>query len=192
MRAIISVFDKSGVEEFTRGLVGLGYEIFSTGNTKKALDMADVPAKSISDITGFPEILDGRVKTLHPMVYGGILARRDLPTHMAEIRKHKIEKIDLVAVNLYPFVQTVSKPGVTLQEALENIDIGGPAMIRASAKNFPAVIVIVEPGDYQPVLEKLNKGDLKLSERKKLAQKAFRHVAAYDTAIARYLQDGKA
>jgi phosphoribosylaminoimidazolecarboxamide formyltransferase/IMP cyclohydrolase len=188
MRAIISVSDKQGIEDFARGLVELGCEIYSTGNTKKALDAAGIPAKSISDITGFPEILDGRVKTLHPMVYGGILARRDRPAHMAEIRKYKIEKIDLVAVNLYPFVQTVSKKGVTLQEALENIDIGGPAMIRASAKNFPAVIVIVEPGDYQPVLKKLKKGGLSPAERKKLAQKAFRHVADYDTAIARYLQ----
>ena len=188
MRAIISVSNKQGIEDFARGIVELDYEIFSTGNTKKALDAAGVPARSISDITGFPEILDGRVKTLHPMVYGGILARRDRPAHMAEIRKHKIEKIDLVAVNLYPFVQTVSKKGVTLQEALENIDIGGPAMIRASAKNFPAVIIIVDPADYPVILDKLKKGDLPLAERKKLAHKAFRHVAAYDTAIARYLQ----
>jgi phosphoribosylaminoimidazolecarboxamide formyltransferase/IMP cyclohydrolase len=192
MRAIISVFDKTGVEDLARGLTGLGYEIFSTGNTKKALDAAGIQVKSISDITGFPEILDGRVKTLHPKVHGGILARRDLPAHMEEIKKLNIEKIDLVAVNLYPFVKTVSRPGVTLQEALENIDIGGPTMIRASAKNFPAVIVIVDPVDYQPVLEKLKKGDLSTTDRKKLAQKAFEHVSVYDTAIAKYLRGEKA
>jgi phosphoribosylaminoimidazolecarboxamide formyltransferase/IMP cyclohydrolase len=187
MRAIISVSDKTGVTEFAKGLSQLGYEVFSTGGTKKALAEAGVPVKSISDITGFPEILDGRVKTLHPMVHGGILARRDLPAHLAELKKNQIEKIDLVAVNLYPFVQTVANEGVTLQEALENIDIGGPTMIRASAKNFPGVIVVVDPADYQPVLEKLKKGELSQDERKKLAQKAFQHVAVYDTAIAQDL-----
>jgi phosphoribosylaminoimidazolecarboxamide formyltransferase/IMP cyclohydrolase len=150
-----------------------------------------VSVKSISEITGFPEILDGRVKTLHPMVHGGILARRDLPAHMKELAEKKIEKIDLVAVNLYPFVQTVSQEGVTLTDALENIDIGGPTMIRASAKNFPGVIVIVDPADYQPVLEKLKKGDLPLDERQRLAQKAFQHTAIYDTAIAQYLRPGE-
>jgi phosphoribosylaminoimidazolecarboxamide formyltransferase/IMP cyclohydrolase len=188
MRAIISVSDKGGVADFARNLSQLGYEIFSTGGTKKALEKAKVPVKSISEITGFPEILDGRVKTLHPMVYGGLLAKRNLPAHMAELAKNKIELIDLVAVNLYPFVQTVTKEGVTLDEALENIDIGGPTMIRAAAKNFPGVIVIVDPADYQPVIEKLQQGDLSLDERKRLAQKAFQHVAVYDTAIAQYLR----
>jgi phosphoribosylaminoimidazolecarboxamide formyltransferase/IMP cyclohydrolase len=192
MRAIISVHNKTGVEDFAKGLHKLGYEIFSTGGTKKALAAAGVPVKSISDITGFPEILDGRVKTLHPMVHGGILARRDLPAHLDELKKHKIEKIDLVAVNLYPFVQTVSKEGVTLEEALENIDIGGPTMIRASAKNFPGVIVIVDPADYPAILEKLQKGDLPQPERQRLAQKAFQHVAIYDTAISQYLRQGEA
>ena len=191
MRAIISVSDKTGAVEFAGGLSKLGYEIFSTGNTKKALTGGGVPAKSVSDITGFPEILDGRVKTLHPMVHGGILARRDLPAHMKELAEKKIEKIDLVAVNLYPFVQTVSREGVTLEDALENIDIGGPTMIRASAKNFPGVIVVVDPADYPLVLEKLQKGDLPLEERKRLAQKAFQHVAIYDTAIAQYLRQGE-
>jgi phosphoribosylaminoimidazolecarboxamide formyltransferase/IMP cyclohydrolase len=191
MRAIISVSDKTGVVEFARGLTVLGYEIFSTGNTKKAIAAAGVPVKSVSDITGFPEILDGRVKTLHPMVHGGILARRDLPSHMKELAEKHIEKIDLVAVNLYPFVQTVTKEGVTLTDALENIDIGGPTMIRASAKNFPGVIVVVDPADYPVVLEKLQKGDLSLDERKKLAQKAFQHTAIYDTAIAQYLRQGE-
>ncbi len=191
MRAIISVSDKAGVTEFAQGLSKLGFEVFSTGGTKKALAGAGVPVKSVSEITGFPEILDGRVKTLHPMVHGGILARRDLPAHMEELAKHKIQKIDLVAVNLYPFVQTVAKAGVTIQEALENIDIGGPTMIRASAKNFPGVIVIVDPADYQPILEKLKKGDLPQDDRKRLAQKAFQHVAVYDTAIAQYLRQGE-
>ena len=188
MRAIISVSDKAGVTDFAKGLSQLGFEIFSTGGTKKALAQAKVPVKSVSEITGFPEILDGRVKTLHPAVHGGILAKRDLPAHMEELAKNKIETIDLVAVNLYPFVQTVSKQGVTLDEALENIDIGGPTMIRAAAKNFPSVIVVVDPADYQPVLEKLKGGGIDPAERRRLAQKAFQHVAIYDTAISQYLR----
>ncbi|MBI4180420.1 MAG: bifunctional phosphoribosylaminoimidazolecarboxamide formyltransferase/IMP cyclohydrolase, partial [Chloroflexi bacterium] len=191
MRAIISVYDKTGVADFARGLSQLGFEIFSTGGTQKALEEAKIPVKSVSGLTGFPEILDGRVKTLHPMIYGGILARRDMPEHMAQLKKNKIETIDLVAVNLYPFVQTVAREGVTLDEALENIDIGGPSMLRASAKNFPGVIVVVDPADYQPILEKLKTGSIELKERQRLAQKAFQHVATYDTAIAQYLrQDG--
>ncbi len=188
MRAIISVSDKAGVTDFAKDLSQLGFEIFSTGGTKKALAEAKVPVKSVSEITGFPEILDGRVKTLHPMVHGGLLAKRNLPAHMAELAENKIEPIDLVAVNLYPFVQTVTKQGVTLDEALENIDIGGPTMIRAAAKNFPSVIVVVDPVDYKLVVEKLKQGDLALDERKRLAQKAFQHVAAYDTAISQYLR----
>jgi len=188
MRAIISVSDKAGVTDFAKNLSQLGFEVFSTGGTKKALAEASVPVKSISEITGFPEILDGRVKTLHPAVHGGILAKRNLPSHMAELAQNNIETIDLVAVNLYPFVQTVSKEGVTLDEALENIDIGGPTMIRAAAKNFPSVIVVVDPADYRLVLEKLKKGGIDLAERKRLAQKAFQHVASYDTAISQYLR----
>ncbi len=191
MRAIISVSDKTGVTDFARELSKLGFEIFSTGGTKKALSEAQVPVHSISDITGFPEILDGRVKTLHPMVHGGLLARRDLKAHMDELAANKITPIDMVVVNLYPFIQTVAKEGVTLQDALENIDIGGPTMIRASAKNFPSVIVVVDPADYQPVLEALKKGGLSLEERKRLAQKAFQHTASYDTAIAQYLWQGR-
>ena len=190
MRVIISVSDKTGVTDFATGLGQLGFEIFSTGGTRKALVEAQVPVKSVSEITGFPEILNGRVKTLHPKVHGGILARRDLSAHMEELAKNKIETIDLVAVNLYPFVRTVSKEGVTLDEALENIDIGGPTMIRAAAKNFPGVIVVVDPADYSVVLEKLKQGDMDLAERKGLAQKAFQHVAIYDTAIAQYLRQG--
>ncbi len=189
MRAIISVSDKAGVTDFARGLSQAGFEVFSTGGTKKAISEAGVPVKSISDITGFPEILDGRVKTLHPMVHGGILARRDLPAHMTELARNKIETIDLVAVNLYPFVQTVTREDVTLEDALENIDIGGPTLLRASAKNFPGVIVVVDPADYQPVLEKLRAGGLEMADRKRLAQKAFQHVAVYDTAISQYLRE---
>ncbi|MFC1907891.1 bifunctional phosphoribosylaminoimidazolecarboxamide formyltransferase/IMP cyclohydrolase, partial [Chloroflexota bacterium] len=174
--------------DFAKELSQLGFEIFSTGGTKKALVEANVSVKSVSGLTGFPEILDGRVKTLHPIVYGGILARRDLPKHMAQLTENNIEAIDLVAVNLYPFVQTVAKKGVTFEEAIENIDIGGPSMIRASAKNFSDVIVLVDPADYQPVLEKLKAGGMELAERKRLAQKAFQHVAMYDTAISQYLR----
>ncbi len=188
MRAIISVSDKAGVADFAQSLSQLGFEIFSTGGTKKALAAAKVPVKSVSEITGFPEILDGRVKTLHPIIYGGILARRDLPEHMTQLAENNIEAIDLVAVNLYPFVQTVSREGVSLDEAVENIDIGGPTLIRAAAKNFPSVIVVVDPADYQPVLEKLGQGSVELAERKRLAQKAFQHVAIYDTAISQYLR----
>ncbi len=187
MRAIVSVSDKTGVTDFAEGLSQLGFEVFSTGGTKKALAQAGVPVRGVSEITGFPEILNGRVKTLHPMVHGGILARRDLSSHLEELVKNDIETIDLVVVNLYPFVQTVVKEGVTLEEALENIDIGGPTMIRAAAKNFPGVIVVIDPADYPVVLEKLKKGGVDLLERKRLAQKAFQHVAIYDTAISQYL-----
>ncbi|MEW6034929.1 MAG: bifunctional phosphoribosylaminoimidazolecarboxamide formyltransferase/IMP cyclohydrolase, partial [Chloroflexota bacterium] len=188
MRAILSVSDKTGVEGFARDLAALGVEVFSTGGTKKALVAAGVKVHSVSEITGFPEILDGRVKTLHPMVHGGILARRDVPAHMEELARNGIKAIDLVAVNLYPFVQTVSKEGVTLAEALENIDIGGPTMIRAAAKNFPSVLVVVDPADYGMVTERLRKGGMDMAMRKRLAQKAFQHVALYDTAIAQYLR----
>ncbi len=191
MRAIISVSDKAGVTDFARSLSELGFEIYSTGGTKKSIAEASVPVHGISEVTGFPEILDGRVKTLHPMVHGGILARRDLPSHMEELKNNKIEVIDLVAINLYPFVQTISRPGVTMQDALENIDIGGPAMLRASAKNFPSVIIVVDPADYPMIIEKLKAGGLSFEDRKKLAQKAFQHVAAYDTAIAQYLRLGE-
>jgi phosphoribosylaminoimidazolecarboxamide formyltransferase/IMP cyclohydrolase len=188
LRAIISVSDKSSVADFAKGLQKLGFELFSTGGTKKTLVEAGVKVRSVSDLTGFPEILDGRVKTLHPAVHGGILAKRNLPAHLAELDKNKIGLIDLVAVNLYPFKETVAKPNVSLDEALENIDIGGPTMIRAAAKNFPHVLVVVDPADYKPVLEQLGKGAVQIEQRKSLAQKAFQHVAAYDTAIAQYLR----
>jgi phosphoribosylaminoimidazolecarboxamide formyltransferase/IMP cyclohydrolase len=189
MKAIVSVSDKSGLAEFTKHFKELGIEIYSTGGTKKALQEAGVEVHGVSDLTGFPEILDGRVKTLHPVVHGGILARRDLPKHMEELASNKINPIDMVVINLYPFVQTVAKAGVTLQDALENIDIGGPTMIRASAKNFPSVLVVVDPADYAEVLEKLKSGKVDMELRKKLAQKAFQHVAMYDTAISQYLRE---
>lgn len=191
MRAILSVSDKSGLVDFAKGLTGLRLELFSTGGTKKALVESGVSVKSVSDLTGFPEILNGRVKTLHPAVHGGILARRDIPGHMEELARNKISPIDMVVVNLYPFVETVSKPGVTLELALENIDIGGPTMIRAAAKNFPHVLVVVDPADYNPVLENLRSGEVDLAKRRRLAEKAFYHVAAYDTAIAQYLEQDK-
>jgi phosphoribosylaminoimidazolecarboxamide formyltransferase/IMP cyclohydrolase len=188
MRAIVSVSNKGGVVDFARQLNELGVEIYSTGGTKKSLLNSKVKVHSVSELTGFPEILDGRVKTLHPSVHGGILARRDIPQHLEELAKNKIEAIDMVVVNLYPFVQTVAKPDVTLQDALENIDIGGPTMIRAAAKNFPSVLVVVDPEDYEIVIEKLRQGKVDIKERQRLAEKAFQHVAMYDTAISQYLR----
>ena len=189
MRALVSVSDKSGVVDFARGLEELGIEIFSTGGTKKSLEAAGVKTRSISDLTGFPEILDGRVKTLHPAVHGGILARRDIPQHLSQLSQHHIGLIDIVTVNLYPFVETVSKAGVSLDEAIENIDIGGPSMIRSAAKNFASVLVVIDPADYDAVLRRLRRGSIDSTYRKRLAQKAFQHVAIYDTAIAQYLSD---
>ncbi len=187
MRAILSVFDKTGLVDFARGLAKLTVEIFSTGGTKGTLKEAGVPVHSVSDITGFPEILDGRVKTLHPAVHGGILAKRNIKDHMTQLAEKSIEPIDMVVVNLYPFLKTIARAGVTLDEALENIDIGGPTMIRAAAKNFPDVIVVVDPADYGTILEALTKGRVDMELRRKLAQKAFQHVAYYDTAITQYL-----
>jgi len=189
VRALISVSDKSGVVDFARGLKDLGIEIFSTGGTKKSLEAAGVKIHSVSELTGFPEILDGRVKTLHPAVHGGILARRDLPQHLSELTQNCIEPIDMVVVNLYPFVETVSKAEVSLDEALENIDIGGPSMLRSAAKNFPSVLVVIDPGDYDTILQKLRQDNIGSEYRKRLAQKAFQHVALYDTAIAQYLNE---
>ena len=154
-RALISVSDKTGVVDFARRLTELGFEIISTGGTEKELRKAGLKPINISDITGFPECLDGRVKTLHPAVHAGLLARRDLPEHMEQLEKLGIEKIDVVAVNLYPFKATIEKPGVTLAEAVENIDIGGPTMIRSAAKNYPGVIVVVDPADYDEVIERI-------------------------------------
>ncbi|HEY7294759.1 MAG TPA: bifunctional phosphoribosylaminoimidazolecarboxamide formyltransferase/IMP cyclohydrolase [Dehalococcoidia bacterium] len=187
MRAILSVYEKAGVAEFAAGLSGLGWELFSTGNTKRAIGAAGVPVRSISELTGFPEILDGRVKTLHPAVHAGLLARRDLPEHVRELESAGLGTIDLVCNNLYPFLRTV-RGGADITTALENIDIGGPAMLRAAAKNFPHVIVIVDPDDYAPVLQALGAGGLGLDARQGLAKKAFQHVASYDAAVAEYLR----
>lgn len=200
MRALISVSDKSGVVEFANSLASLGFELVSTGGTEKMLKEAGLTVKNISEVTGFPECLDGRVKTLHPAVHGGILARRDLPEHMQELNEQNIEPIDLVAINLYPFKETISKEDVELDEAIENIDIGGPTMLRAAAKNHKDVTVVCDPADYDDVIEELKKagkaagseakGDVPQSLRDmryKLALKVFRHTAAYDALIASYL-----
>ena len=189
MRAIISVSDKSGLVEFARGLVQLGADVFSTGGTKKALVAEGLKVGSVSDLTGFPEILDGRVKTLHPMIHGGILARRDVPQHMAQLEQHGIGAIDIVVVNLYPFAQTVAKRDVTLEDALEKIDIGGPTLVRAAAKNYPSVVVVVDPKDYGDVIAELRQtGNISQEKRRRLAAKAFQHTASYDTHVATYLR----
>lgn len=186
-RALISVSNKEGVVEFANGLEKLGYEIISTGGTFKLLKEAGVKVKKVADITGFPEILDGRVKTLHPKIHGGILAKRS-KEHLEELDKNDISLIDMVVVNLYPFKETVSKAGVTLDEAIENIDIGGPTMVRAAAKNYQNVIIIVKPEFYWPVLKELQlEGELNEVLRLKLAQEAFTHTAAYDAMISSYL-----
>ena len=188
MRALLSVSDKAGLDAFARGLVELGYEIISTGGTLAALSRAGVQATAVADVTGAPEILDGRVKTLHPAIHAGLLARRGDPRHEDELREHDIDRIDLLAVNLYPFGETVRSPSVTLDEALEQIDIGGPAMVRAAAKNFPAVIVVTDPAEYPSILEELARGDLPVDRRQELAAKAFAHVSAYDAVVAEYLR----
>ncbi len=192
MIAIISVFDKTDVDKLGHGLVELGAMIYSTGGTRRALEMANVPVCAVSELTNFPEILGGRVKTLHPAVHGGILARRHMPDDLAELAQHGLGQIDLVAVNLYPFAETVAEPNVPLATALENIDIGGPTMLRAAAKNFPAVIPLCDPADYAAVLAALHEtGDLDAAFRQRLAVKAFRHTAFYDSLISTYLGTGE-
>lgn len=187
MIAIIAVYDKTGVSEFAMQLAELGFDIYSTGGTQKKIAESGLPVHSISSLTGFPEMLDGRVKTLHPMVHAGILARRDNDEHMAELKRSEIQPVDLVCVNLYPFQETVAKPDVTEDDALENIDIGGPTMLRAAAKNYPSVLVVSDPNDYDDVVDKLRDERTDIDFRRRLAQKAFQHVASYDTAIAGYL-----
>ncbi|CVK20570.1 bifunctional phosphoribosylaminoimidazolecarboxamide formyltransferase/IMP cyclohydrolase [Sporomusa sphaeroides] len=187
-RALLSVSDKTGIIEFAQQLHNLGVQIISTGGTMKAIKEAGIPVTYVSEITGFPEIMDGRVKTLNPYIHGGILAIRDNPAHQAAMVEHNIQGIDLVAVNLYPFRQTVAKPDVTLNEAVENIDIGGPAMIRASAKNFHYVTVVVNPLRYQDIIAELQAGgEVALIKRMALAQEAFSHTAGYDAYISQYL-----
>jgi len=189
-RALVSVHDKTGMVEFARGLVALGVEILSTGGTATLLRESGVRVRDVSEVTGFPEMLDGRVKTLHPKIHAGILARRDKPEHLAQLRAQGIEPIDLVAINLYPFEQTVARPGTSLAEAVEQIDIGGPTLIRAAAKNWESVAVLVDPTQYSEVLDELKRSDGKLSQetRFRLAREAFRRTAQYDAAIAAYLR----
>ncbi|MBN1678427.1 MAG: bifunctional phosphoribosylaminoimidazolecarboxamide formyltransferase/IMP cyclohydrolase [Candidatus Thermoplasmatota archaeon] len=188
-RALVSVSDKNGLVEFCKGLSELGVEILSTGGTMAALDKAGVPVIGVSEVTKFPEMLDGRVKTLHPAIHGGILAMRTKEEHMEAIKKHGIEPIDMVVVNLYPFESTVAKPGVRIEDAIENIDIGGPSMIRSAAKNHAAVAVVTDSGQYDSVLKELRENDCRLSEetRRKLSLDAFRATARYDSAIAQFL-----
>ncbi|CRZ35060.1 IMP cyclohydrolase /phosphoribosylaminoimidazolecarboxamide formyltransferase [Herbinix hemicellulosilytica] len=190
MRALISVSDKSGIVEFAGELNKLGIEIISTGGTYKKLREAKIPAVEVSEITGFPECLDGRVKTLHPVIHAGLLAVRSNPSHMKQLADLSIKPIDLVIVNLYPFKETVMKEGVTREEAVENIDIGGPTMLRAAAKNYQDVAVVVDPKDYDKVLSELKEyGEVTLDTKFYLMQKVFMHTAAYDTLIANYLRE---
>lgn len=188
-RAIISVFNKKDIIEFAKEIQAMGVEILSTGGTAKTLKDAGVSVKEVSEYTGFPEMLDGRVKTLHPRIHGGLLSRRSNVKDMEEIDKHGINTIDMLVVNLYPFEETISKPGVTLEEAIENIDIGGPAMLRSASKNFQDVIVIVDPSDYRKVIEELKRlgGDISYEMRLELAQKVFKHTSRYDGLIADFL-----
>jgi phosphoribosylaminoimidazolecarboxamide formyltransferase/IMP cyclohydrolase len=189
-RAIISVTDKSGIVEFANSLSGLGVQILSTGGTARALREGGISVTDISDYTGFPEMMDGRVKTLHPKVHGGLLGLRDNPEHVEMMKAHGIKTIDMVVVNLYQFEKTVAKEGVTLEEAIENIDIGGPSMLRSSAKNFRYVTVIVDPADYEVVLQEMKKtgGETTLKTRFRLARKVFQLTHQYDGAISGYLE----
>ncbi|TWD95653.1 phosphoribosylaminoimidazolecarboxamide formyltransferase/IMP cyclohydrolase [Neobacillus bataviensis] len=187
-RALISVSDKNGITDFAKELVSLGFELISTGGTKKALQEKGIPVLSVSDVTGFPEILEGRVKTLNPFIHGGLLSKHDNPDHLKQLDEHGIQPIQLVCVNLYPFQQTIAKPDVTVADAIENIDIGGPSMLRASAKNHQYLTVVVDPADYATVIEEFKAdGTTTLETRRKLAAKVFRHTAAYDALIAEYM-----
>ncbi|SFX67619.1 phosphoribosylaminoimidazolecarboxamide formyltransferase / IMP cyclohydrolase [Thermoactinomyces sp. DSM 45891] len=189
-RVLISVSDKTGIIEFAQQLVAKEIEVISTGGTHQLLKEAGIPVIGISEVTGFPEIMDGRVKTLHPKVHGGLLAVRDLPTHRQQMEENGIEEIDLVVVNLYPFAQTIAKPDVSYEEAIENIDIGGPSMVRSAAKNHRFVTVVVDPADYQIVADEITiYGETTLQTREYLAAKAFSHTASYDALIAQYLNN---
>ena len=189
MKALISVSDKTGVVEFAKGLVALGWEILSTSGTMKLLKESGVPVTSVSDVTGFPEICDGRVKTLHPKIHGALLARRDIPEHMKELKDNDIETIDLVCVNLYPFRETIAKPDVTMEDAVEHIDIGGPSMLRSAAKNWESVTVVCNPADYGTILSEIKAdGNTTRETRLKLSAKAYTHTAEYDMAISTYMR----
>lgn len=188
-RAIISLSDKTGITDFARDLQRFGVEILSTGGTAKTLRESGLTIMDVSEYTGFPEMLDGRVKTLHPKIHGGLLGIRDNPEHAKKMKDHGIREIDMVIVNLYPFEATVAKPSCTIEEAIENIDIGGPSMLRAAAKNYPYVTVIVDPSDYKPVLEEMERtsGSVSQETNFRLAKKVFQLTARYDKAIAEYL-----
>ena len=187
--ALLSVSDKRGVVEFATALVNrFGYRILSTGGTAKLLAERGIPVTEVSQHTGFPEIMEGRVKTLHPKIHGGLLCRRDKPDHLRQAEVNGIALIDLVAVNLYPFEQTVARPGVEFEEAIENIDIGGPSMLRSAAKNHESVTVVCDPADYEPVLKAMESPGALAEIRRKLALKVFQRTASYDAAIARYLE----
>ena len=189
MRALISVSDKTGVVEFAKGLRALGWEVIATGGTMKLLRESGVEVINISDVTGFPEICDGRVKTLHPKVHGGLLARRDDPEHLKALKENGIEFIDLVCVNLYPFRQTIAKPDVKMEDAIENIDIGGPSMLRSAAKNWADVTVVCDPADYGQVLAEIKAGgNTEKATRLQLSAKAYTHTAEYDAMIATYMR----
>lgn len=188
-RALISVSNKFNLVPFAQRLQNLNYEIISTGGTLKLLVDSGIDAKSVETVTGFPEILEGRVKTLHPNVHGGLLAKRDEESHMTALQENEIDLIDIVVVNLYPFKETVTKEGATEEDIIENIDIGGPSMLRAAAKNFKDVIVVVDPADYEMIADSLESGELDEETRKKLAAKVFRHTANYDAMIARYFNE---
>jgi phosphoribosylaminoimidazolecarboxamide formyltransferase / IMP cyclohydrolase len=190
-RALISLTDKSGVAEFARGLKGFGVQLLSTGGTAKLLRENGVEISEVSDYTGFPEMLDGRVKTLHPKIHGGILGIRDNAAHVRTMAQHGIEPIDMVVVNLYAFTQTIAKPGCTLEDAIENIDIGGPTLIRAAAKNHRHVAVVTDPADYPAILSELEatKGSLSPKTTLNLARKAFCLTHRYDGAICEYLEE---
>jgi phosphoribosylaminoimidazolecarboxamide formyltransferase/IMP cyclohydrolase len=183
-RALLSVSDKTGLIDLARGLAERGWELVSTGGTARAIRDAGLAVRDVAEVTGFPEMLDGRVKTLHPAVHGGLLARRDLDEHMAALREHGITPIDLVAVNLYPFRETVARAGVTREEAIEQIDIGGPSMLRSAAKNHESVWVLVDPEDYPQALAAIDAGEADVELRRRLAEKVYAHTAAYDAAIA--------
>ncbi|UOR10200.1 bifunctional phosphoribosylaminoimidazolecarboxamide formyltransferase/IMP cyclohydrolase [Halobacillus amylolyticus] len=188
-RALLSVSNKQGLTAFAKSLIELDFELISTGGTKRTIEEAGIAVKSISEITDFPEIMDGRVKTLHPSVHGGLLAKRGNEDHMKQLAELGIETIDLVAVNLYPFKETIAKEDVTEADAIENIDIGGPTMLRAAAKSFEDVAVVVDPADYDEVIASLQSGELSFDARKQLAAKVFRHTANYDAMIAGYFTD---
>jgi len=189
-RALVSVSDKTGVVDLSRTLNNMGVQILSTGGTARSLQEAGIPVIEVSRYTGFPEMMDGRIKTLHPKIHGALLGKRDNPEHMKQMKTHGIEPIDLVVVNLYPFEKTVANPDCALDEAIENIDIGGPTMLRSSAKNYPDVAVVTDPQDYEKIIEEMKKsgGALSLETRFRLAKKVFKLTSHYDKAITEYLE----